>query len=133
MKHSLPLALAVLMLSSTSAMAADVSKDTTSKLNPTTTSSKVPIQTETPSEVEVKTEQTQVDQSSQSETKVEPTQAPEAHPSKSSHDELKTETQASDSSSTHIQKLFSTFQKDNAPQVEASAPMSTSGQLPIQK
>jgi hypothetical protein len=83
--------------------------------------------------VDVKTEQTQVDQSSQSETKVEPTQAPEAHPSKSSHDELKTETQASDSSSTHIQKLFSTFQKDNAPQVEASAPMSTSGQLPAQK
>jgi hypothetical protein len=141
MKHSLPLALAVLMFSSTSVMAADVSGDPGSTFNPAKTSgtstNKAPIQTETQSEVDVKTEKNQVDQGSQSETKAEPTQSPEAQPSKSSskssNDELKTETQASDSSSTHIQKLFSTYQKDNAPQAEANAPISTSGQLPVQK
>jgi hypothetical protein len=137
---ALPLALSILMLSTHSAMAADVSGDTNTTLNPATTSSKAPVQTDTQSkmeikkEVEVKTEQTRLDQSSQSETKAEPTNAPEANPSKSSHDELENETKASGSSSTNIQKLFSTFQQNHTPQqVEANAPINANGQLPAQK
>ncbi|WP_373531341.1 hypothetical protein [Vampirovibrio sp.] len=143
MKKSLPLfsALAVLVLTSASAMAADVSADVNSTLNPANPANsaiKAPVKTEATTDVEIKTEQTQVEHNSQSETKVEPTQPAESKPSKSSNDalendDLKQETQSSVSSSTNVQKLFSTFHKDKAPEVEANAEVTTNSQLPEQK
>ena len=147
MKNSLPLALAVMMLSAAPVMAADLGADVNANINPSSNGVGASastnlyaqlnkdngLQNQTQTGVEVKTEQTDIDHSSQTKTKVEPSSKPGTYPSKSSADEVKTDIQASGESSTNVQKLFSMFKKENAPQVEATAKTGVDVEAPAQK
>lgn len=144
MKNPLPLALTVLMLSNAPAMAAGLSADINTGLNPTGINAGTSLNAELnhdkaqhnhQSETEVKKEQTNIEQTSQTEVKTEPEKKSEADTSEplkesmnNSQPEVKgtaaeaTETTVSkESSSKNVQKLFNKFHKDNAPQTEAHA------------